>query len=375
MRDTNQIKNAWDIETQQKQVEITVVLAPLFIPVAGDQNVASPPSTTTGRAAFNEANLTNATGTRRRKYRWFGADECADGHWDGVNMQWTTNVSLDLSPVFPKDDNGNPTYVKRYRPGQDTLISLDPQGLPLKAVLEIQMGATTKDPYILGPKDPNVQASWKTIPNGWKLLPDRLGIELTVADPEEWHTGNKKITPGGGKVSTISWTAIPTDATEFSLRLTTVIDDDSQLGVSAGKRIASPTHFPRRRVADGKDHFQFQSISVNSLNYTGDGTNAVVQRDDTKLGQAHIYALRTAHEFPPLAGSVMIPWLTDYYGIGDRLQIIQGRNASLVVNVGADQGEAPSYPWVVGVSYVFEPNQQTILQLSDTRAEPQPYRG
>jgi hypothetical protein len=51
------------------------------------------------------------------------------------------------------------------------------------------------------------------------------------------------------------------------------------------------------------------------------------------------------------------------------------RNVSLQVNVGSDQGEAPSYGWVVGVSWVFEPTQQTILQISDRRAEPQPYRG
>lgn len=364
VRDTNQIKNAWQIETQQKQIEITVLLAPLFEPVAGDQN--SP-----ARDAFQEANLTNATGTTRRKYRWFGADECADGHWDSVDQVWVTDKAIDLTPIFPADEDGNATYVKRYRPGGDTLIAQDPQGRPLKAVLEYRSGVTVSDPYVCGPQDPASAGTWLTISSGWRLLPDRLGIEITAPDPSMWSTGNSKIP----KINVIDATANQTDATQFCLRLTTVIDDDSQLDVVAPRRIASPTQYSRTRIADGKDHFQFQSISVNSLNYTGDGTNPQVMRDDTDLAQAHVYALRGAHEFPTLAGSVTIPWLTDYYEIGDRISLIQGRNASFLINVGSDQGEAPSYPWVVGVSWVFEPQQQTILQLSDSRAEPQPYRG
>ena len=146
-----------------------------------------------------------------------------------------------------------------------------------------------------------------------------------------------------------------------------MIESDTQLDVTAAKRVASPTQYSRTRVADGKDHFQYNSISVHSLNYKGDGTNPQVVRDDTKLAQAHVYALRAAHEFPTLAGSVTIPWLTRYYKIGDRVKLIQGRNVSLQVNVGADQGEAPSYPWVVGLAWVFEPTQQTVCSFSDSR--------
>ena len=62
----------------------------------------------------------------------------------------------------------------------------------------------------------------------------------------------------------------------------------------------------------------------------------------------------------------MIPYITTYYQVGDRIQGIDGRNVSLQTNVGIDQGEAPSYPWVVGVSWIFEGDrQQTVIQLSD----------
>lgn len=95
-------------------------------------------------------------------------------------------------------------------------------------------------------------------------------------------------------------------------------------------------------------------------------------RDDTKAATSHANQLRSAHEFPILAGSVTIPFLTDYYQIGDRVKIVQGRDASLQINVGADQGEKATYPWVTAFSWVLEHDrQQTTLQLSDRRGEPQ----
>ena len=43
------------------------------------------------------------------------------------------------------------------------------------------------------------------------------------------------------------------------------------------------------------------------MNYAaqgGDGTDPVVVRDDTESAMAHAYHLRTAYEFPPLAGAL-----------------------------------------------------------------------
>ena len=86
----------------------------------------------------------------------------------------------------------------------------------------------------------------------------------------------------------------------------------------------------------------------------------------------HAQQLRSAHEFPTLAGSVTIPFITDYYQIGDRIQIVQGRNATLQINVGIDQGETPTYPWVTAFAWDLQGDKRhTILQFSDRRAEPQ----
>jgi hypothetical protein len=205
-------------------------------------------------------------------------------------------------------------------------------------------------------------------------LDDRLGIEVSIENPEQWGSGNPKL----NDIRTITWTAAPTQPTAFLLRLTTVIEADQRIpakDVTAAARTASPTLFDRERSADGKDHFQYCSVAPNSLYYAqngGDGTNPVVVRDDTKAALTHAEQLRSAHEFPTLAGSATVPFLTDYYQIGDRVKIVQGRNASLQINVGVDQGEAPSYPWITAFAWDFTGDkQQTVLQFSDRRAEPQ----
>jgi len=309
-------------------------------------------------------------------YRWYIADECADGHWSVEDAAWNTTPP-DLAGVFPPNSNGNATYVDRYRPGSRTLIAKDANGKPLKAILEIAADLTSTDPAIADVAEDT--GTWHTVPHGWQLLDDRLGIEVTIEDPESWTTGNPKFP----KIMGVTWLANPTDATNFTLRLTTVIESDQQIPIVATKRVASPTEFARERTADGKDHFQYCTLAVNSLNYVNgaqtdingagpDGTNPLVMRDDTASATTHAEQLRSANEFPTLAGSVTIPFITDYYGIADRIQIIQGRGASLQINVGIDQGETPTYPWVTAFAWDFQGDrQQTVLQLSDRRAEPQ----
>jgi hypothetical protein len=372
-RDLNAVVNAWQVETAQRQVEITVVLAPLYQPVAGDE--ASSGSPTSGRNPFKLANLTGADTTTRRKYRWYGADETGDGHWNCAEDEQSFEV-IDLSPVFPDRDDGTRGYVRRYRPGSRTLISRDPQGRPLKATLEVYVSqtspATSPDPYLETEKS---SLTWLTIPHGWRLLEDRLGIELTVEDPEDWATGN----PALAKINGITWWAnppadFPNGGQPPVLRLTTVIEDDLRLPIQAPKRVASPTQFARWRSADARDHFEYDEVSQGSPYYGGqtwpDKNNPGVIRDDTKLAQTHANQLRAAHEMPPLAGSLTIPYITVYYEVGDRISEVDGRDASLQTNVGASAGEAPTYPVVVGISWTFEPDRQsTTLQLSDRRAE------
>jgi hypothetical protein len=371
------------METALQQVEVTVYLAPGFTPLSSDASAANRPN------FFLSAEI-NEDNENHRAYRWWVADECADGHYNMATSTWVTDLPFDFTPVFPPDDEGNSTYVDRYRPGSHTLISRDEKGKPLKAVLEISTGTKSEDPTLInGASD----TGWIAIPQGWALLDDRLGIRVTSQDPDDWTTGSKNAMGGKGavpKISALTWTATPTDETAFLLRLTTVIEADQRIGVpntdtanavTALVRNASPTIFTRERSADGRDHFQYCELAVNSLFYgtqkdaNGEGSNGtdpLVVRDDTAAALTHAKQLRSAHEFPTLAGSASLPFITNYYQIGDRVKIVQGRNANLQINVGVDQGETPVYPWITAFAWDFQGDkQQTVLQFSDRRAEPQ----
>ena len=120
-RDLNELVNQWTLETALKQVEVTVYLAPGFEPISGDDSSSNV-------TKWYSSNLTNATDISRRKYRWWIADECGDGHWNFQTSTWVTDTPLDLSPVFPNPTTTpNYTYCDRYRPGSRTLISKDPR--------------------------------------------------------------------------------------------------------------------------------------------------------------------------------------------------------------------------------------------------------
>ncbi len=374
-RDSNSIVNAWQVETQQRLVEVSIVLAPLYQPSIGDaQSVIR-------KQYFRSSWNASTPAATRRQYRWYGADECGDGHWTSSGS-WSTSP-CDLSTIFPPDDDGTPSYTVRYRPGSQTLISTDSDGNFLRADLAISFdySGPTAAPW-------DGSGTWQTIKGGWRLLPNRLGIEVTAEDVEQWATGRGAFAAGGsgpaaamvpgGDIRGVTWWAsppqgAPTNGNPPVLRLTTVIRDDLRMPISAGKRIASPTRYARWRSIDARDHFQYAGIDPSSMNYKtqgGNGTDPVVARNDTDAAMAHAYQLRGAHEFPPLAGSATVPYITTYYNVGDRIDQIAGRDVSLTTNIGQDQGEAPTYPWVVGVSWSFEGDRQsTTLQLSDRRAE------
>lgn len=361
-RDCNSIVNQYSIESPLKQVECSFILAPLFKIVAGDAAVGD-----TGREQFVRSKWTATTTAEvKRAYRWYGVDEIADGYLNTSNSKWIDDEPFDFDVLFPQDK-----WVKRYRPGSSTLISVDSEGSPLKADLSISFNYRFAGPGIW-----DGTGDWWKINGGWKVLGDRLGIEVTIDDPSQWNSGKKL-----GDIRGVEWWATPatslvsykdpggnaSDGFSPVLRLTTVISDDRMLSAIAPKRNASPTTFARRRRADARDHFQYNRVLALSMyNTTG---KDVIARDDTDKAKAHAYALRQKTEFPPLAGSISLNGiLTNYYELGDRISEIDGRNINLQTNVAAGQGEAPDFPFVVGRSFIFQPEIATILQLSDQRA-------
>lgn len=411
-RDASEIVNALRVETGPRQVEVSIAILPLYQPTAGDE--VPGPTPATGRLKYSTSSWSPSTSaTTRRKYRWYGADELGEGHL-GFNDDGTTRWSTEPckfeinsikaaggkgTPVFAPDEDGNPTFVLRYRPGHHTLISRDSQDRPLRATLQLAF-PTDKDSA--GPRfvDPTVidtaeLGAFKIIDipsgNGWRLLPDRLGIEITVDDPEQWPTGDhgNPDTADGAvpNIQGISWWANPAPAGVDKADLdptfgqipvfilTVAIDDDQMMDAKAESRFVSPTKYTRWRNIDAKDHFQYATVNKSSRYYkqmNGDGKGPVVVRDDTDRANAHASQLRSKHEFPPIAGSLTLPYISTYYGVGDEISAIAGRDASLQSNIGAPQGESPTYPWCVGVSWSFENDRQsTQLILSDRRADAQ----
>lgn len=349
-RDVNHVVNAFSVETPVKRWEVSIVLAPGFTPAAGDADPSQ------WKQFFN-AQIKDATATVARKYRWYVADECADGHWNGSSF--VTNVALDLSPLFPDDNQGNPTYVRRYRPGSHKLLTLDEQKRPRKAMLHYSQDYAGAYPAVW-----NNTGTWKPIASGWTLLEHRLGIQVTIGNPQQWHTGTNQ-----EQINGITWQAAWTSGKRFWLLLTTVIDDDIMLPSVVPKRIASPTRFERRRRVDARDHYQYQAVYYPSWNNKTSNDDIVI-RNDTEKALTLARQYRSAHEMPALSGTVTIPYITNYYGLGDKIAYIEGRDVTLKANAASDKGEARRFPTIVKVAWDFTGTRQsTSLHLTDLRAE------
>ncbi len=373
-RDLAEAYNEIEIETDPCQYEASFVLAPGWSPDAADVSTKN---------KYTRATIEQGGGVADRfKYRLFIFDEGGDGHWDFKSSSFVDDVPS-LVNVLSLDKDGNPpadgkaTYVNRYRPGQYELLSTD-DGKPLRARLDISYDYSGVAPAVWDGQSGN----WQPVSSSWQLLHEKLGVYLTPEDISKWDVGayngpNKQVHGPGVNVlvSMANPTATGTANARFFLRLTTVIDGDRGIGVKARKRSASPTKFVVRRRIDCRDHFRIQRVNKSSPFYNitesfvQDSGDQYATRDDTKAAQAYADAIRSAHEFPQTAGSIAIPRLTAAYPIGTRIAGISGRSTTFKINAG-DQTEGNQYPTVVAIRYVFGARQETILQLSDRRAEP-----
>ena len=299
--DYHGVANDIFIETALERFEVSVILAPGFQPAVGDDN--------NDGAAFRLSALdqSNATADTRKKYRYYIADECADGHWSIADNNWVTDKPIDLTDVF-KDPNNDkpdqpPPYVHRYRPGKNKLFSKDLLNLPRKAQLAVSRNYDGPDPPCLW--DTVSGTDWREIPGGWSLLADRLGIMVTADSVQSWNvggagTGTSNICPGGnlrGITGICNPNTDPSstnpDTKQFYLRLTTVIDGDFGIDVEAYRRDASPIKDTIVRRVDAKDHFHYDVIDGTSA-FSQSPLSPDVVEDDTDLATAHACQLRSA---------------------------------------------------------------------------------
>lgn len=392
--DYNNIKNAIEVEMEPFQLELSWILAPNFQPAGGDQTVAPavaptiPPTPPTGAAQFYKSNLDQAPATVRKKYREFVGGEGNGQYWSFGQSKFV-NGEKDIHALYAPDPNRESVYegpkTSAFYQPLKTLVAKDQNGKPRKAILEvlrnpapvpggIPFGSTRLDPDFDGLHFANTTGNvtdtrqyWENVDDGWELLDDRIGINITVENPDDWHI-NKR----GTIIRAITGCAstLPEDVpAQFTLRLTVVAELPERVPVFEGMRSASPTIFPRWGLVDRQDQFKIQAQGHHEFDMLAPVANTKITypHDDYDDAEHEGVAIRSRHEFPTLAGSVTIPELSFAYQIADRIQLVYGRNASLAANVG-DTQESPTYPYVVGVTWDFTGNHQhTILELSDHR--------
>jgi hypothetical protein len=351
--------NAVYVQTGLEEVELSVVLAPDFEVDAAD-------ALDVGR--FAAGVLANASAEVRRKYRAWTADEDGAGHWDLDAADWVVGEPLDLSSVFQGENpsGSGPAYVARRRPGTATLFSKDGAGRPRRAELAISRDYAGASPAIW-----DRSGTWRSLgESGWRLMKDRLGVEITAENPESWSLPNA---PGDSQVRgdavaiVSSLTNATTEGNRFWLRLTVVIRGDFDAGAFAEKRESAPSRFATRRLIDAREHYRLQKVHRSSA--FNAAARDEVARDDAPRATAHAAAMRLAHEGTSVAGTIAIPYVTHAIGVGDLIEGLAGRDLSFAEMGGEDAGEGPQYPAVVGFSWTCQLPQTTTLFLSDRRAE------
>lgn len=358
VRDAKQAVTSIEVATQPIYHEISVVLAPGFEVAAGD---AATPD------AFSRAALATADAAQRNKYRLYVADEAGDGHWDFNTNAWVDGQSLDLDAVLggADPDTGLFPYVSRNRPALRELLSRDTLGRRLEPTVAISVDYTGASPAVW-----DRTGNWQEVGrSGWRPLEDRLGILLDVDNPNAWKVpdppdGATAIIPGNVVRGVEAQAAPDAQKPRFRLRLTCAIEADVTIGAVAPKRASSPVPFDVRRRVDARDVYRSEIRHESSIH----GTETEILRDDFEAALALATAIRDKRDNPVVSGRVVVPRLTTLYEVSDRVRKVAGREVDLRINAGAEAGESPRYPLVVGVTWDFANGQQrTHLSLDDGR--------
>jgi hypothetical protein len=387
-RDVHDLANQIWIDAKPKLYEASFVLAPLFKINPGDVG--------------NQDSFKATAGTNRTAgglaYRSFGFDECGEGHWSQTAGSWVDSGSPGfLDNVLQPTKATGKQYVVRRRPGLNKLIQLNDEGDKIEATLHIASDWGKGAPAVYD----GVTGTWQKIWSGeWRLLDDRLGVQLTMTAPNSWDIGTPPNSPTNypftfGSVNVIEClngpiirTATPTTATimvkQFWLMLTCTIQGDVDFNVVSNKRTSSPTRFIINRRIDKREQFRQEIVSKYSYFFDPDLATDLdadgnwLFRDDEKNAQDIADGYRRYRESGDFSGTVTIDHVSVSYGLGDKITRINGRNISLRTNLGTPSTESPIYPSVVGITFNLgdgDSPQTTVLELSDRRHEPPPRRG
>jgi hypothetical protein len=348
-RDVGEVVNAWEVHGALKRYEVSVLLIAGFPMAAGDATAANLPRYKLGSDyAVNSPDA----------YRVLVYDETGDGHYlNGTGAVLNTPGSL--SAVF------GAAPVPRRRPALNDLISRGPFKVREPKLAYSLTYAGAAPPCVWD----KTATDWQEITGGWQLLKDQLGVRITTNDPNAWTVGDGHADGAPKKLNFVEKMAAGGNLT---FRMTCVIEGDQvvkgkadrQQGFTTG-RDPSPITDTIRRVVDARDRYLYQQVHPSSEYWVDPGGgDPVIARDDTALALAEATSLRSATEGGVLQGTVSIPYLTDYYRIGDRIADLAGRGLGFRTD-GGDKYDTPVLPMVEGYRWDLLDGQHTTLFLSD----------
>lgn len=347
-RDLTPVVNQWQVRGGLLRWEASFVLAPIFASTATDGNSAA-------SIQQWDSDEIDPTATNGEKYRVWVLDEGGDIHYLNLSTTAVTETATSLDAVL-----GASNYSTKRRIPIGTLLTGDANGRPLQARLAISTNYAGTYPKVW-----DGTGTWQNIEGGWKLLSDRIGIQITGKSPNDWKIGASQATGcpyPGGAVRAVEAMTGNGGQVPFFLRLTCVIEGDQALNAVASIAATSALSWPVEREIDARDRIQKWQVAPKSEFNTG--TTAVTIRDDTNFATAEAISSRTYTDNGVFEGTVLIPRFTALYGVGDRINQITGRGLVLRTDQGGTE-YAPVYPTVVSVHWDLDGGQRTTLMLSD----------
>ena len=349
-RDVTNVVDRWEVRGAMERYEVDVVLDPLFPSDPGDLIRSTPDLE---RYSESHPDFYTTEG-RSDKYRTYVADECGEGHYKPGSSELLINVP-DFKTLLDPDDTG--TMVVRRRPPIGELLTADYSGRPLRASLMISRDYGGEAGLWDG------VGTWQEVQGGWAMLKDRLGIQITSENPNRWNIGDAddpSLPYPSGMVRGVE--DQDNLSTRFWLKLTCCIDGDRQVLGVAEPSPRSASRRPVTRVVDARDRYHKDTITQHSRHWVGPDGDYLI-RDDTQQAEYEAKDARNSTECGVLEGTVVIPYFTNYYRVGDRIRSVAGRGLSFRTDGGTD--ETPAYPVVVGVSHDCGGGQTTEIQISD----------
>lgn len=365
-RDASQIVNSYRAYGAINEYEVGFVLAPMFEIDGDDIN---------NTKDFKTGN--NNASADTNKYRLFGIDECGEGHWSYSANAFVqgTGRQFDFTPLF-----GAGKWVVRRRPPGGQLFSRDPNDNRRKAFLGLLTNWDGEPPAIWDRK-----GEFRPLKTSMNLENFRTGVRLTCNDPSKLAIGDAvdaASTLAANEIDVVqrlvATLTIPNSLGRVHFVLFCTVPADEALTPTSGRRAASPTGFSVQRIVEADDRYKQQYIHRSSHWFNTTTTGVLSSGDDWKLvrddldaGYRYVQSKRSATESPSFGGNATIGRLVNSYQVGDRVRKIDGR-MSLQANVNTENKEGPRYPSVVSRIWTNEPDQSTVLQLDDRRAEGEP---